>query len=43
MGTAGGGAEAAMKLFATAFGFGWHSIVDEVAKWAGAFKEKDEK
>ena len=33
---AGQGAEAAVKLFATAFGFGfgWHSIVDEVAKWA---------
>ena len=39
VGTAGGGAEAAVKLFATAFGFGfgWHAIVDEVAKWAGAF------
>ena len=37
---AGEGAEAAVKLFATAFGFGfgWHAIVDEVAKWAGAFK-----
>jgi hypothetical protein len=35
------GAEAAVKLFATAFGFGfgWHAIVDEVAKWAGAFKD----
>ena len=43
--TAGQGAEAAVKLFATAFGFGfgWHAIVDEIAKWAGAFKdEKDE-
>jgi hypothetical protein len=41
----GHGAEAAVKLFATAFGFGfgWHAIVDEVAKWAGAFKDvKDE-
>ena len=39
--TSGGGAEAATKLFATAFGFGfgWHAIVDEVAKWAGAFKD----
>ena len=38
--TAGQGAEAAVKLFAAAFGFGfgWHAIVDEVAKWAGAFK-----
>ena len=37
----GEGAEAAVKLFATAFGFGfgWHAIVDEVAKWAGAFKD----
>jgi len=25
------------------FGFGWHAIVDEVAKWAGAFKDKDAK
>ena len=41
----GQGVEAAVKLFATAFGFGfgWHAIVDEVAKWAGAFKEKDVK
>ena len=39
--TAGQGAEAAVKLFATAFGFGfgWHAIVDEVAKWVGAFKD----
>lgn len=39
------GAEAAVKLFATAFGFGfgWHAIVDEVAKWAGAFKDDDAK
>jgi formate/nitrite transporter FocA (FNT family) len=41
----GQGAEAGVRLFATAFGFGfgWHSIVDEVAKWAGAFKAEDEK
>ena len=39
--TSAQGAEAAVKLFATAFGFGfgWHAIVDEVAKWAGAFKD----
>ena len=24
------------------FGFGWHAIVDEVAKWAGAFKDADD-
>jgi len=38
---AGQGTEAAVKLFATAFGFGfgWHAIVDEVAKWAGVFKD----
>jgi len=42
--TTGQGTEAAVKLFATAFGFGfgWHAIVDEVAKWAGAFKNHDE-
>ena len=42
---AGQGAEAAVKLFATAFGFGvgWHAIVDEVAKWAGAFKDVEKK
>jgi len=42
--TSGQGAEAAVKLFATAFGFGfgWHAIVDEVAKWAGAFKDDSE-
>jgi len=41
----GQGAEGAIRLFAMAFGFGfgWHAIVDEVAKWAGAFKEKDVK
>ena len=41
----GQGAEASVRLFAMAFGFGfgWHAIVDEVAKWAGAFKEKDVK
>jgi len=40
---AGQGAEAGVRLFAMAFGFGfgWHAIVDEVAKWAGAFKERD--
>ena len=40
----GQGAEAGVRLFAVAFGFGfgWHAIVDEIAKWAGAFKEKDE-
>ena len=41
----GQGAEGAIRLFAMAFGFGfgWHAIVDEVGKWAGAFKdgEKD--
>jgi len=37
----GDGAEGAVRLFAMAFGFGfgWHAIVDEVAKWAGAFKD----
>jgi len=41
---AGDGPEAALRLFATAFGFGfgWHAIVDEVAKWAGAFKNMKE-
>ena len=36
------GAEASVRLFAMAFGFGfgWHAIVDEVAKWAGAFKDE---
>jgi len=36
----GQGPEADVRLFAMAFGFGfgWHAIVDEVAKWAGAFK-----
>jgi len=39
------GAEAGVRLFAIAFGlgFGWHAIVDEVAKWAGAFKDDDGK
>jgi len=39
----GQGAEAAVRLFAMAFGFGfgWHAIVDEVGKWAGAFKDED--
>jgi len=42
---AGQGAEGAVRLFAMAFGFGfgWHAIVDEVAKWAGAFKEGGKK
>ena len=44
-GWVGDGAEASVKLFATAFGlgFGWNAIVSEAAKWAGAFKgpEKD--
>ena len=37
----GQGAEASVRLFAMAFGFGfgWHAIVDEVGKWAGAFKD----
>jgi len=41
--TAGQGAEAVVRLFAMAFGFGfgWHAIVDEVAKWTGAFKYDD--
>lgn len=32
----GQGVEAGVRLFAMAFGFGfgWHAIVDEVAKWA---------
>lgn len=40
----GGGAEASVKLFSTAFGFGfgWNSIVSEAAKWAGAFKLPEE-
>lgn len=34
------GAKASLRLFATAFGFGfgWNAIVSEAAKWAGAFK-----
>jgi len=41
----GQGAEASVRLFAMAFGFGfgWHAIVDEVDKWAGAFKDHVEK
>jgi len=41
----GQGAEAGVRLFAMAFGFGfgWHAIVDEVDKWAGAFKDHVEK
>ena len=43
--TAGQGAEGAVRLFAMAFGFGfgWHAIVDEVAKWVGAFKDVEKK
>ena len=37
----GQAAEASVRLFAMAFGFGWHAIVHEVAKWAGAFKDGD--
>lgn len=35
------GADDRIRLFATAFGFGfgWQAIVDEAGKWAGAFKE----
>lgn len=38
----GQGAEASVRLFAMAFGFGfgWHAIVDEAAKWAGPFKDE---
>jgi hypothetical protein len=25
------------------FGFGWHAIVDEIAKWAGAFRDDGKK
>ena len=34
------GAEGYIKLFCAAFGFGfgWNTIVNEVAKWGGAFK-----
>lgn len=41
--SAGQGTEAAIRLFATAFGFGfgWHSIVSEAGKWAGAFKDTE--
>ena len=41
----GQGADAGIRLFAVAFGFGfgWHAIVDEMTKWAGAFKDKGEK
>jgi hypothetical protein len=33
--------EPLVKLFCLAFGFGfgWHGIVSEAARWAGAFKE----
>ena len=43
--SSGQGADASVRLFAVAFGFGfgWHAIVDEVAKWAGAFKDEGEK
>ena len=35
-----GGLEVYVKLFCTAFGFGfgWHAIVSEAASWAGAFR-----
>lgn len=35
-----GGLDVYIKLFCTAFGFGfgWHAIVSEAAAWAGAFK-----
>ena len=44
-GPAGPGFEAAFKLFATAFGFGfgWNSLVLEAGKWAGAFKDEKER
>lgn len=34
------GLNAYIKLFCTAFGFGfgWHAIVSEAASWAGAFR-----
>jgi hypothetical protein len=37
----GQGGEAGEGLFATAFGFGfgWRSIIDEIAKWAGLFRD----
>lgn len=43
--SAGQGTEAALRFFATAFGFGfgWHSIVAEAGKWAGVFKEVERK
>jgi hypothetical protein len=43
--SAGPGLEAAFKLFAIAFGFGfgWNSLVFEAGKWAGAFKDENEK
>ena len=39
----GDGAEGAIRLLAMAFGFGfgWHAIIDEIGKWTGAFKEKE--
>ena len=39
----GQGAEAGARLFTMAFGFGfgWHAIVSEAVKWAGAFKEEE--
>lgn len=39
-----GGLDVYIKLFCTAFGFGfgWHSIVSEAASWAGAFKGGEE-
>jgi len=43
--SAGQGTEAELRLFATAFGFGfgWHAIVSEVGKWSGAFKNVEGK
>ena len=42
VGISGRGAEAYIKLFCTAFGFGfgWNAIVSEVGKWAGAFRKR---
>jgi len=42
VGGTGKGPEAPVKLFCTTFGFGfgWNSIVSEIAKWAGAFRDR---
>ena len=39
-----GGLDVYIKLFCTAFGFGfgWHAIVSEVASWFGAFRAGEE-